>query len=96
MNLDSISFQRKLHKNFNYKINFRYTLQLSEIIQTSTFIIKKLKTSIQTSNPSVSWKTQKLRLVSNNYLKNSIYVGNYHHLPMRMLKVFPAIVDDFN
>ena len=34
----------KSHENFNKKINFWFTMKLPKIIQTSTFIIKKLKT----------------------------------------------------
>ena len=39
MNLDPITFQRKSHEDFNEKINFRFTLKLSEIMQVSAFII---------------------------------------------------------
>ena len=46
VNLDSVTGHRKSHENFNKKINFRLTLKLTEIIRTSTFIIKKLKTLI--------------------------------------------------
>ena len=39
-----MTFQRKLHEYLNQKINFRFTMKLPKIIQTSTFIIKELKT----------------------------------------------------
>ena len=52
MNLDSIIFQRKLHSNFKRKTNFRFTLKIPEIIQTSTFIVvKKLKTASKLQIP---------------------------------------------
>ena len=44
VNMDSMTFQRKLHEYLNQKINFGFTMKLPEIIQTSTFIIKELKT----------------------------------------------------
>ena len=37
VNLDSITFQRKSHKNFHWKINFGFTLKLPEILGASTF-----------------------------------------------------------
>ena len=44
VNMDLMTFQRKLHEYLNQKINFRFTMKLPKIIQTSTFIIKELKT----------------------------------------------------
>ena len=43
MNSDSITFQQKSHENLNQKINFRFTLKLPDVMQTSTFTIKKIK-----------------------------------------------------
>ena len=91
MNLDSITL-RKSHKYFNQEINFRLTLKLPEAIRSSTFIIKKLKTRILIQNLK-NWETE---VSLKQFLKKPIESGNLHHLPLRMLKVFLVILDNFN
>ena len=64
---------------------------------TFDFIIKKLKPASKLR----SWKIEKLRLdlinsLKNRFLVKTIYGGNLHHLPLRMLKVYLAIADNFN
>ena len=56
VNLDSIMFQRKLHNNFKWKINSRFTLKIPEIIRTSTFIVKKVKTASKLQIPQWAGK----------------------------------------
>ena len=98
MNLDSITLQQKSHENFNSKINFRFTLKLPEVMRTSAFINKKIRNlhlnseslnELKNSETEVSLKQY---LDTPRFIEETIYSGNLHHLPLRMLKVFLFLV----
>ena len=44
----------------------------------------------------MSSKIRTLRLALSNSIKTPIYIGNFYRLPLRMLQVFLAIVENFN
>ena len=75
-------------------MNFRFTMKLTEIIRTSTFVIKNLKTLKNLNSESFS-ELENLEIEISFSLKNPIYGRNLFHLPLGMLKELQAIVDDF-
>ena len=102
MNLDSITFQLKLYENFNEKMNFRFTWKLPQVMLTSTFIIKKIKTLHINSESLSEHKNLETEVSLKQYLKKprfikeTIYSENLHYLPLQILKVLLAIAENFN
>ena len=100
-NLDSITFQQKFHeiliKNSTFDLQW-----IAWIIRTSTVIIEKNKNVHLNSEPLSELKNSKNEVSLRLYLKKArfieemIYSRNLHHLPLKMFKVFVAIVGNFN
>ena len=65
-------------------------------------IIKKIENPYLNSETLSELKNSKTRLALKipfkkpRFIEETIHSGNLHHLPLRMLKVFIAIVDRFN
>ena len=67
-------------------------------MQISTFIIKKIK-NLDLNSESLSDLKNPTNLNNSfkiRFIEETIYSGNLHHLPLRMLEVFLAIVDNFD
>ena len=106
-NVYTIGIWIQLHFNKNsMKIlikNSTFDLQwIAWIIRTSTVIIKKNKNVHLNSESLSELKNSKNEVSLRLYLKKArfieemIYSSNLHHLPLKMFKVFVAIVDNFN
>ena len=85
-----------------WKFQFKYQLSIYSVNYPNiNFHYCKIKNSHLNPSSSISWKIWKLRLTLNNSLKKrfmveTIYCGNLHHLPLGILKIFLAILDNFN
>ena len=79
------------------KFNFRLTLKLPEVMRKPTFIIKKVNSeSISELKNLETEVSLKQYLKKTQFLEETIYSRNLHHLPLQILKVFLAIIDNFS